>query len=77
MPCKSATVPAAVSSPRERFCLKTIVGLGADEKVADKSKSEDLPEQIVNCKPSGPRAAISVAIITMSFPRFVLRSLIS
>ena len=72
MPCKSATVPAAVS-PRKAcqtsHCTAHLYG-----KATGSDKSEDLPDKEFNCKPSGTRATLSAAISIAScdgFAKFV------
>ena len=60
MPCESATVPAAVS-PRKAchssHCMAYPYG-----KATGSGESEDLPNSVFNCKPSGTRATLSAAI---------------
>ena len=60
MPCKSATVPAAVS-PR-KACQSSHCTAHPYGKATGSDKSEDLPNREFNCKPSGTRAKLSVAI---------------
>ena len=60
MPCKSATVPAAVS-PR-KVCQSCHCPAHPDGKATDSGESEDLPNRVIHCKPSGTRAVLSVAI---------------
>ena len=60
MPCKSATVPAAVS-PR-KVCHLSHCTAYSYGKATGSGESEDLPNREFNCKPSGTRATLSVAI---------------
>jgi hypothetical protein len=68
IPCKSATVPAAVS-PRKAcqtsHCTAHLYG-----KATGSDKSEDLPDKEFNCKPSRTRATLSAAISIASCDGF-------
>ena len=60
MPCKSATVPAAVSPCKAcQSCHCTAHPYG---KATGSGESEDLPNREFDCKPSGTRATLSAAI---------------